>query len=612
MAMIMRLPEEVINIILGCSDISIEDIINFRCVCKKFRHVAKHKKFMENKFLQRWPTARKHYNKHFKQNEQKDKKSLNFIKMGIYYMRLLQNETQLKHNYSYYQSINKVMQMGHLCGLDVGNMSLDYKEYKNERKIRNITISFKMDEIKSLLTLLSRTSVYERLTDKYHSLQLLIYLRQLKLKIKFNKFMKQTSTARLLENCATFVAQLLQPQKEVFYSTVTASLDSMATDVLNNLREKHPGHSILSTSADLFFNWRNNNSDDNYWTEVEGTQIMDALDEYIFDKLNFRPYNPENIEWNIQLKYKCIDHVLEHKYGREIVIYIIYHSVARRLGLRCDIVRFNQTIYLFWKPSYATNSLKNVRCFEINSNQFPDCLIKQERVERFEVLTVQEMKEILLDLNQLFLGYPWSNNRSPLRVNEYDIDKVYNYKQSRDLFKYLKMVAPHYCFMVKIENFEMTNTKSKKVKFAVGTIVTHGNQSTDCSAGVIIGWHRYKERHLVTFYTVDRRTNPNHIPLKFCSNTRKKQTHYLILTEKNEMCYVGEDSIALTKPKLIENDEVGRYFDNFDGKHYVPNRKVAERYPHNAIVTAPRATEPPGYVDIITLILFILKINNVI
>ncbi|XP_072763441.1 F-box only protein 21-like isoform X2 [Anoplolepis gracilipes] len=452
MAMIMRLPEEVINIILGCSDISIEDIINFRCVCKKFRHVAKHKKFMENKFLQRWPTARKHYNKHFKQNEQKefkeneqiDKKSLNFIKMGIYYMRLLQNETQFKHNYCYYQSINKVMQMGHLCGLEVGNMSLDCKKYKNEI---DITISFKMDEIKNLLTLLSRKSVCEYLTDKYHSLKLYISLRQCKLKIKFNKFMEQPSTARLLENCATFVAQQLQPQKEILYSSVTAVLDSMALEVLNSLREKHPGHSILLTSADLFFNWRNNNIDDNYWNKVEGTQIMDALDEYIFDKLNFRPYNPENIEWNIKLKYKCIDHVLEHKYGRETVIYIIYHSVARRLGLRCDIVGFNQTIYLFWKPSYATNSLKNVRCFEINSNQFPDCLIKQKRVKRFEVLHVEEMRKILLSLNQWPIGYVGYNNPSHIKMNECGIDNVYTNNHSDNFYKYLKKVAPYYCIL---------------------------------------------------------------------------------------------------------------------------------------------------------------------
>ncbi|XP_072763624.1 F-box only protein 21-like [Anoplolepis gracilipes] len=497
--------------------------------------------------------------------------------MGIYCKRRLQNTEIIQHYYSDYHKINSGAQMFHLHKLDA-DILLDYRDYD-----RDIKISFYMDEIKNLLTQFSRKAGCEQLTERYYNMQLLNFLRRRKLRVKMDKFEEQPSTARLLEQSATLLAQELQPQKKVFYSTVTASLDSMATDVLNNLRERHPDHSILSTSVEKFFYWRNNNIEDNYWNEVEGTQIMDTLEEYIFDKLNFRPNNSGNIEWDIQLKYKCIDHVLEHKYGQEIIIYTIYHSVARRLGLRCDIIIGypDKRICLFWKPSYATNSYENVRCFRINSNQFPDCFIKQQRFTRLD------MWLILWNLVQFNNRYSWD-----IRSAEFLIDRRHYFNWNdmhlKDWISNLKEFEPHYAFVVEIEKFEMINTKSEDVKFAVGTIVTHNNQSIDCSAGVIIAWHRYEDRHSVKLIVKDARYNPQILPLKICSDI-KKQTHYLILTENNEICYVGEDSITLTTPKWIENIEVGRYFDKFDGTHYVPNKKLAERYPDDAIVTAPIA-----------------------
>ncbi|KMQ84423.1 f-box only protein 21, partial [Lasius niger] len=52
MAAIMCLPVEVIVIFLRYNDITIEDFINFRCVCKKFRLAAKYDKHWEEKVSQ--------------------------------------------------------------------------------------------------------------------------------------------------------------------------------------------------------------------------------------------------------------------------------------------------------------------------------------------------------------------------------------------------------------------------------------------------------------------------------------------------------------------------------------------------------------------------------
>ncbi|XP_072753427.1 F-box only protein 21-like isoform X2 [Anoplolepis gracilipes] len=556
--------------ILDCNNISIEDIINFRCVCKKFQHVAKYKKFQEKKFLQRWPTARKHYNnkvfkkneqKEFEGNEQKNKNLLNFIEIGITSARELRKSMHknIEKYYSDHKLINNISHYDFIFSL---NENIQYCYDKN----KTVKVSFYIDEIKNLLTEFSR-------------------LREKMLDMKLNTFKKQPRRVQLLERLATIKAQQFQPQKDVFYSSVTALLDNMVLEVLNSLREKDPHHSIFSASAENFSYWKNNNIDDNQWNEAEGTQIIDTLDEYIFGKLNFRPNKSRNIEWNMQLKRKCIDYVLEHKYGQETIIYIIYHSVARRLGLRCDILLryLDDRTYLFWKPSYATTSLENARCFRINSNKYPNCFIEEQNFTRFEVMTANEIEYLLSELIQ--------QNENLWETSDFTFCKWMTLYKEQKLMAWngiSRSIFPHYIFNLSMENFEMPNTRSKEVKFAVGMIVTHSDQSTDCSAGVIIGWHRYEDRYLVKIRVNDRTRNIKDLPLNICSDF-KKQTHYLILTESNEMCYVGEDAITLTTPKWIENSEIGRHFDKFEGTHYVPNKALEKHYPYDAAVTATKA-----------------------
>ncbi|XP_072763347.1 F-box only protein 21-like [Anoplolepis gracilipes] len=589
MTTITNLPEELIDTILGYNDITIEDIINFRCVCKKFQHVVKHNKFMEKKFFQRWPTARKLYNKKLKQNEQeasetnkqKNKESLNFIEIGINWVRRLQNSMPQKIQ-EYYERGILMENSTHYTYMFKLDKDMSHRFSMNRDDIK---ISFYIDEIKNLLPEFSRKTVYD-LTEKYYYVQLFNCLRNYMWETKLIKFEKQPHKVQLLERIATFVAQDIQRQKEVFFSSITAILDSMALEVLNSLREKYPDHSIFSTSAENFSYWEKNNIDDNHWNEAEGTQIMNTLEEHIFGKLNFRPNKVENIDWNTQLKYKCIDNVLEHKYGQEIIIYIIYHSVARRLGLRCDIIKGypGKRICLFWKPTYVTNSSTNVRCFRINFEKFPDCFTTYH-FKKLEIIEAKKMLDILSNMIQY--------NENLWKVNDTDLSHYddFNWNMNlRDWSTNLEKIGPHCIFILNISKFKMLNARSDDVKFAVGMIVTHGDQSADCSTGVIIGWHRYKDRKFVEISVEDRRDGSQDFPLKICSDI-KEQTHYIILTENNEMCYVGEDAVTLTTPKWIENSEIGRYFNKFEGTHYVPNKALEKCYPHDAAVTAAVTTK---------------------
>ncbi|EFN65931.1 F-box only protein 21 [Camponotus floridanus] len=301
MASIMCLPEELIARILSYNDISIEDIINFRCTCKQFEWAAKYGKYWEKKFSQR------------------------------------------------------------RAGCD--------------------------------------------LTERYCNIKLFYYLRYHLIREYWERFEEQPHKKLLLELGATIIVQRFQPQKDVFYSIIKTSLDNIALEVLNYLREEHPDHSIFSTTAENFAYWKNNNIDDNHWDEMEGTQIMNALEEYIFDKLNFKLNKSKNID------YMCIDNVLERKCGEEIILFIIYQSVARRLGLRCDIIKLPHCsrVCIFWKPKYVTSSLEDVRCFNLSYATFPDCLVEQRCSEKPLAITAEEIRQNLIEI-LICMNVEWCKN----------------------------------------------------------------------------------------------------------------------------------------------------------------------------------------------------------
>lgn len=84
-------------------------------------------------------------------------------------------------------------------------------------------------------------------------------------------------------------------------------------------------------------------------------------------------------------------------------------------------------------------------------------------------------------------------------------------------------------------------------------IVKHQNKDDrviDNFSGVIIGWHRYEDRRNVKF-SQTQLLNPV-LPLKIYNNNTKKQTHYIILTDNNQMCYV-EEGMNIIKHMFILN-----------------------------------------------------------
>ncbi|XP_029173956.1 uncharacterized protein LOC114942702 [Nylanderia fulva] len=593
--MITFLPEELIPIILGYKDITIEDIINFRCVCKQFRYAASYPKYMEMKFSQRWPSLNEYCDILFKtiKNRRKcksKKKIIKFIKLGINYTRQLRKYvSHMKYIHYHNETIDNSVHFRHIFPSYFKDNNYEEFIYCDQRFS---IFSFYNDELKSLLTHSSRRTGCN-LTERYYHEKLFNFLKKSDIISSYHDFIFLPVKAQLMEWIAFNVAQILQIEKDVTYAYVVKSLDHIALEIQNYLKEKHPGHSIFSTSAETFSYWKNKNIDDNHWNEAEGIQIIDALDEYIFGKLNFRPckVNDTNLE------YMCIDNVLKSRYGQETILLIIYHSVARRLGLRSDIIGFCNRVELshciYWKSKYGMNNPKNVRCFSFIFHKLSDCPVNKPLYrkklqhfycvdslprESFDQISPRELRhKILLRVADLTYHY---NNFSQIMQRS----RIYSFKSSNFKVKELRLKTTGQFI------------RTKNVKFAVGMIVTHRSDCNNCD-GVIIGWDRHTDRRYEIFtqdlysirslresYLRDR----NFLPLNHCNNYQftEQQTNYIILTNNNKICYVNEGNLTLAAPKWIDNSEIGRYFCRFENTHYVPNEMLTKLYPEDfAVIT---------------------------
>ncbi|XP_029169419.1 uncharacterized protein LOC114939321 [Nylanderia fulva] len=226
---------------------------------------------------------------------------------------------------------------------------------------------FYIEEIKYLLTHFPQD---RKSIESFCNIEMSHYAKLSSIGNELDRYTQKLEREQLFEETCTFIAQQIQPRKDVCYTNVSAPLDTIAQEVRNRLREKHPNHSIFSTSEETFSSWKTNNIKDNHWDQTESMQIMDTLQEYIFDTLNFRVciLVPEDI------KCLCIDYVLQSKYGKDVILYTIFNSVARRLGLRCDVINIENDFCVFWKPKFVTNNLENARCFYTENEKFPNCL----------------------------------------------------------------------------------------------------------------------------------------------------------------------------------------------------------------------------------------------
>ncbi|XP_026829839.1 uncharacterized protein LOC113563043 [Ooceraea biroi] len=172
------------------------------------------------------------------------------------------------------------------------------------------------------------------LTNIYYGKVLLPYVRHYHLENVWQEFINRPPKHQLLEEMITFIIQWFHPEKNVSCSHIDIDLDNIAQQVMKRLKVENPKHPIFSASREQFSIWKYNNIYENQWNNSDGRQIINILFNILLYKPTFEAV-VHSLKSDLFRQYLLMEDIMN-----SVSLTIIFQSVARRLGIYCDLVSF--------------------------------------------------------------------------------------------------------------------------------------------------------------------------------------------------------------------------------------------------------------------------------
>ncbi|XP_076626553.1 F-box only protein 21 [Colletes latitarsis] len=604
---IILLPGEIIICILEDKQLDFLDVINFSSTCRNlYKIVNDNNQLWKKKFFQRWPLLKDAYQTNTEVEgrminwREETKASLNIRMKLLYHLSMMSS----KHYKKQELPNSAFKEFDSLFLLEEGAHPLAYY--------------FLVDE---LISLIKGPAMASNLTHRYYALKVVRYLKHRHLRNEWEKFISLQPKEQTLERGAAIVAQWSQPKRHISYSYISSLLDNIAEQTKEVLKEHYPAHSIFSTPVEQFNFWKNSIIDDNQWNPTETRQVTDALCQVLFQKLGF--YG--NSEMYYSSENSFIDRVLEQKRGIPITLAIVFESVARRLGIRCEPVSFPSHFLLRWKQSYDSESedAENYYIDVFNGGQFltkKSCPriggVSKCPIEKYNVHAAATAVEVVRRMaNNLELAarqhtHPYDRTARLLSALELQhmvlpndtsiisklariyilqnmdvtelmeiLEKIKNEKTSEMISKrqaniILQTLQQH----VKGLPPEKETEPKKRVpgvKYAIGLIMKHKIHRSFC---VITGWDAPFKATTAWMAEVDVSDTDEGV----------NQPFYNIFVDDNIFVdagschYEAQENLCLaSNPEWINHHALGRYFYKFNGTYYVPNEETAREYPED-------------------------------
>ncbi|XP_058797547.1 F-box only protein 21-like isoform X2 [Phymastichus coffea] len=591
--LITFMPNEVIELIMENDELSIQDTVNFSLSCKHLhRIVFGSNKLWRTKFFMRWPLLKETYCEYEKHNKIKNW----LLEVQASYesrKKLMQKLTKMSAKYY------KKQELSHSEFEDFDPL------FRPDKGSHPLAYHFLVDE---LITLIEHPTM-QNLTDKYYAYKIVRHLKQSYLTDEWHRFITLPSEKQLLEQGATLVAQWSQPEKHVRYSYIRGMLDDIVEQAKEVLKERYSSHPIFATPPETLEYWKNNNIDDNQWAPAETKQIMAALCEVMFNKLDFHG----NSEMYYSAENSFIDRVLELKRGIPITLAIVFESICRRVGVKCEPISFPAHFLLRWKEKYTgnsdTDSIENFYIDVFNGGQFltrqncprlggvSKCPIERYNIHRpataIEVVERMANNLEVAGRQRTHLNGRAARLRSALEllymVRPHDTGVILHLARFYMLYQMdltqldaeltSRGPANHILQMLqdyekRVVNDEIIEVKKRtaNVKFAIGMIMEHQKYDYLC---VITGWDLKCEAspEWITEMGVDELSHGANQPF------------YNVFAHDGSSRYAAQENLVMAvNPVWIDHYETGRYFCQFKGTHYVPNDEKAKEYPEDVNV----------------------------
>ncbi|XP_030074049.1 F-box only protein 21 [Microcaecilia unicolor] len=566
-----ELPSEVLELILCSAGLLFADIGSASCCCRRLREVCQGRgKVWRRLFRNRWPSLMKYYS----QTESLD----------------WREEYKSRHN----------------AGLEAQRIVASFsKRFFAEHvpcdgfsDIETLRCSgrFFEDELMSILNMDGRKG----LTLKYYAKKILYFIRQQNILKSLKRFLEQPVDQQSFLEGAVLIDQYCNPLSDISLESVLSQIGDILDKVKKVLQMKNCRHPSLSLKAGEHL----------LLEDVElQQQVLDALNCVLYVQLKYRGnkadyYNPLN---------SYIHQVLIRRTGIPISLSVLYLTIARQLGVHLQPVNFPSHFLLRW--SQVANGGSDISDYVYidafgNGKQLTvrECeyLIGHHVTEEFygsvsitEVLqrmvgnllslgkreSSDPSYQLLRDSLDLYLAmYPDNVQHLMLQARLYFHLGIWPEKVL-DILQHIQALDPSqhgavgYLVQHTLEHIERkkqdtgpevkahSDEKHRGIHFSIGLIMKHKRYGYSC---VIYGWDPTCMMGLEWIRNMGVHSLP-HGP---------SQPFYNVLVEDGSCRYAAQENLEYnSEPQEISHPEIGHYFSEFTGTHYLANEELQVRYP---------------------------------
>ncbi|XP_019362220.1 PREDICTED: F-box only protein 21 isoform X3 [Gavialis gangeticus] len=344
-------------------------------------------------------------------------------------------------------------------------------------------------------------------------------------------------------------------------------------------------------------------------------QVLDAMNCVLYEQLKYK--GNEMDYYNSLNSY--IHQVLIRRTGIPISLSILYLTIARQLGVRLEPVNFPSHFLLRWCQGKegstdifdytyidAFGKGKQLAVKECEylighhvTEEFYGVVTSKEVLQRMvgnllnlgKRESTDQSYQLLRDSLDLYLAmYPDNVQHLMLQARLYFHLGIWPEKVL-DILQHIQALDPSqhgavgYLVQHTLEHIERrkeevgpevkhrSDEKHKDVCFSIGLIMKHKRYGYNC---VIYGW----DPTCMMGHEWIRNMNVHSLP------HGPHQPFYNVLVEDGSCRYAAQENLEYnTEPHEIPHPDIGRYFSEFTGTHYLANTELEMRYPEDLELT---------------------------
>nr|XP_014351543.1 PREDICTED: F-box only protein 21 isoform X1 [Latimeria chalumnae] len=412
---------------------------------------------------------------------------------------------------------------------------------------------------------------------------------------------------------AGLLDQYCNPLTVTSLECVISQLDDITEKVRKVLRLKNSTHPSLSAER--------GEEPELICDQELQRQVLDAINCVLYEQLKFKGnetdyYNPLN---------SYIHQVLSRRTGIPISLSVIYLTIAWKLGVKLEPVNFPSHFLLRWcrgpegsmdifDYTYidAFGKGKRLTAKECEylighhvTEEFYGAVSTKEVLQRMvgNLLNLGKREssdqsyQLLRDSLDLYLAmFPDNVQHLMLQARLYFHlgiwpEKVLDILQQIQALDPSQHGAVGYLVQHTLEHIERrkhqtgpevkchTDEKHKDIQFSIGLIMKHKRYGYDC---VIYGWDPKCMMGLEWIRNMGVTSLPH----------GANQPFYNVLVQDGSCRYAAQENLEYNSaPSEITHPEIGRYFMEFAGMHYVANEELQLRYPGDGELTLQTVTK---------------------